>query len=870
MAATSQVFLLLTLATFANASTEGISLSSHASVAAMRSAFYRSDQQHQHSMTTITQSLKTTASAVKALEASNSTTPALIEITHTLHGQQSQLRKGNPNAGYGGLNKAKDMLNSMIYESMTKYDMEISTCTGYYAAHCAEMEECRGQIAGSNYEAANSRMLILDAQSTINKAEVDIPVGKNELKKHNSDCALRLKRMNDRLKVLEGDLEVMTTILKMTDCDAKTTTKSVLVQEDKLSLLSCQDPCTKASFITFNQGALRKQVSQLQSPLSHNLMQDGFKDLFGGIRELEHVTEFLQLEQHASPVTNQKTSVKNTTKFNNPPLPRTEVPSNPCTDPDAGGVSQADKRSAKCTIKSSPQCYQLQERFLLIQSGIQDDKDNLLEEIATVTGRCEEGSAMLQEQIEDDEGRLNSASTGLAAAMTKEANAAEAARVTAKKHEALDADLQKQMKSCSKNYVNYETEICALEKIRGELYKMKGAPQTKMFFQDCEVSKWISEACTQKCGGGEQKLMRNIMTHPSGGTKCLPLDATQKCNLQPCPVDCKLTPWRGWSKCSADCGGGVSQRLREVMVPMAHGGKPCGQTSQTKACNNQACEKDCELGSWTKWSPCSKDCDGGSRKRTKFVKVPAEGQGKCPGKWSADRLEYKECNMQKCGLAASSATLTCDEELDVVFLLDGSGSLGQKGWDAEIKAAETFVDSFSGTGAKAQMAVILYSGPRTWSGVYQCFGRNSRNVDMEGTCKIKSVNHFSNKMSDIKTNIKALKWPQGSTLTSLALLAAKSELSLGRKSAKSIVVVITDGRPLSYRATYYAARAVRKSARLVWVPVTRYAPLWFIKHLATRRWQENIVQVKTFDDLEHPDVVSHVVANICPMHEELQ
>merc|ERR1719329_1493186 len=57
-------------------------------------------------MATITQSLKTAASAVKALEASNSTTPALIEITHTLHGQQSQLRKGNPNAGNGGLPRA--------------------------------------------------------------------------------------------------------------------------------------------------------------------------------------------------------------------------------------------------------------------------------------------------------------------------------------------------------------------------------------------------------------------------------------------------------------------------------------------------------------------------------------------------------------------------------------------------------------------------------------------------------------------------------------------------------------------------------------------------------------------------------------------
>ena len=39
------------------------------------------------------------------------------------------------------------------------------------------------------------------------------------------------------------------------------------------------------------------------------------------------------------------------------------------------------------------------------------------------------------------------------------------------------------------------------------------------------------------------------------------------------------------------------------------------------------------------------------------------------------------------------------------------------------------------------------------------------------------------------------------TLTSLALATAKAELALGRKDSKSIVVVITDGRPLSYRGT---------------------------------------------------------------------
>merc|ERR1719451_212875 len=200
-----------------------------------------------------------------------------------------------------------------------------------------------------------------------------------------------------------------------------------------------------------------------------------------------------------------------------------------------------------------------------------------------------------------------------------------------------------------------------------------------------------------------------------------------------------------------------------------------------------------------------------------------------------------------------------------MLLLDGSGSLGESGWKAEFKAAELFVDAFSGTGAHSSMGVILYSGPRTWGGVSKCMGDNVETVDLENDCKIKTVTHFTEDMAKVKELIGGLTWPQGSTLTSLALTKAKVELSLGRKNAKSIVVVITDGRPLSYRNTWLAAKMVRKSARLVWVPVTKYAPLKSIKKWATRRWQENVVKVSNFDDLEKPDVITHIVANICPL-----
>jgi len=208
--------------------------------------------------------------------------------------------------------------------------------------------------------------------------------------------------------------------------------------------------------------------------------------------------------------------------------------------------------------------------------------------------------------------------------------------------------------------------------------------------------------------------------------------------------------------------------------------------------------------------------------------------------------------------------LTCNKTLDVVFLLDGSGSMGKGGWDAQLITAKTFVDAFSGKGTGAKISIILYSGPFTWGGVRKCTSKSSKKVDMEKVCKIKMVTHFSDDFKKLKNLITGLEWPRGSTLTSLALSTAKAELALGRKEAKSVVVAITDGRPLSYRATGIASKNIRKSARLVWVAVSKYAPLKYIKKWATRRWQENVVTVRTRKDLEKTEVVNHVIANICP------
>merc|ERR1719506_2767772 len=200
-------------------------------------------------MTAIMSSMSSTK-AMQVLEHSKSSTSELLQAANMALGKQRNLRK-QPK-GYSGIDGARKLLNDMIYESMSKYDEEIAKCTDYYSRQCAAMEECRGQISASNYVAANSRALILDSQATINKCEVDIPTKKLTLKQHLLMCKHELSKLNARLKIVMGDIAVMTMILEMTDCDKK------LLQTNSLALLHCTDQCTKKSFIEFNNDALQE------------------------------------------------------------------------------------------------------------------------------------------------------------------------------------------------------------------------------------------------------------------------------------------------------------------------------------------------------------------------------------------------------------------------------------------------------------------------------------------------------------------------------------------------------------------------------------------------------------------------------------
>jgi len=379
------------------------------SISDIGKVFVRSDEAHVSSLNEIAKTI-TVPNAMAQLSRLASA-EQMSEVSTLMNGGQvskaSLRHKKKP--GYSGLDGARHMLNDMIFESLSKYDAEIAKCTEFYAKQCALMEIARGAIAASNYVAANSRMLILDAQENINKCEVAIPETKLELGQHLSKCANEHRALNKRLKIVMGDIAIMTMILKMTDCDAK------LLQMKKLVMLRCKDKCTKKDHVHFNHKSLEQKLSQLQSPVALGLVQDSFNDMFDDNAPIQSV-QLMQVDDDGFQEPEMKEGegmgeemegmgegmgeMQNKTKFANPPVPRTKVPSNPCKDPYAGAPSAADKRAAKCTIKKSPQCYKLQSRFLEIQGGISDERDKLLEDISNLEEACEAQKKTLETAIE--------------------------------------------------------------------------------------------------------------------------------------------------------------------------------------------------------------------------------------------------------------------------------------------------------------------------------------------------------------------------------------------------------------------------------------------------------------------------------------
>merc|ERR1719160_1630455 len=559
----------------------------------------------------------------------------------------------NTPAPGSGVFMALTMLNDMISEAEHKLDLEEVRCAEFEQKQLELMEQTRQDIAAYNAIASEARAEILAAQTQIDMLVQKIPELNESLAQLLAKCATEISSLRAQLAVLEGDITVINRVVAMTNCAQSAS----LLQ---LNLFRCEG---KKS-VQFVNHALDKAASSLKSDVAKQGMQ-------------RQLTETLKDTKKANTAL---------TQFDPPAAPTSAKP-------------EDDKATAKCSVASSPVCHKMLDRFLAIQTDIVDKRDSLSEQLRETEQRCETDKANFEAQIAAFETRLKDQQAQLAMSTKKQNDAEEQSRLKSQQLVRINDEYVKTMEECKGNIEELRSEICGAKKIRKEIFKMS---DLTALVSDCEVSDWVPGECTVTCGGGMQMLNRSISILPAyGGAACPPLTMDRVCNDVPCPIDCEVETWSGWSTCSADCGGGVKQRVRSVITTPQHGGVRCGETTETEPCNMQSCDKDCVLAEWTPWGPCSKECDGGLQERFRHISEPLVGQGTCPEANSEEREEFKECNTQLCIPFGTSPNtpLHCGSAShpvmqDIVILLDGSGSLGQAGWEAVKTAGVALANAF--------------------------------------------------------------------------------------------------------------------------------------------------------------------------------
>ncbi len=186
----------------------------------------------------------------------------------------------------------------------------------------------------------------------------------------------------------------------------------------------------------------------------------------------------------------------------------------------------------------------------------------------------------------------------------------------------------------------------------------------------CEYLEWSNwSKCSGRCN------VPGIQTRYKQRLSDNPLCEENKVEIQPCYdttncTDCEVSDWSQWSNCSKPCGGGITNRTRNLLV--------CPNITcenrlvEYEHCNKQCCVLNAEWTDWGEWSTCSSNnCTAGTRRRLRVCsKSDCEGST-CSGP-SVQTESCLSCNqpLPTCGqnmvpsdcannCSMSCATLSC-------------------------------------------------------------------------------------------------------------------------------------------------------------------------------------------------------------------
>lgn len=475
-------------------------------------------------------------------------------------------------------------------------------------------------------------------------------------------------------------------------------------------------------------------------------------------------------------------------------------------------------------VESQPKCEAMDDLLYTFYGNVIDAADEVREKMAVADRHCERTLTDYNSEVKQAKGRADMLNTELANAAASKIDGQEDVEQKKRFHDAAVSEADAVLTGCKRAAADAAAVMLAIKHLRPAL--LDAAPQLPPYEGDCEVSEWVAEPCSAPCNAGTQVLRREIISMPQGGL-CPPLNRTQSCNEIPCPVDCQMGTFGDWSACSRPCGGGTRQHTRSVLQHAMHGGAACGDVLEQEVCNPQPCKTDCLLAEWSEWSSCSRSCGKGWKHRVRREIKPADG-GDCAAEFDPSRYESEPCDAPAC---SDSAACGAGQELDVVVLVDASGSVGQEGLAAE----QQFVQGLASRLGEQHLGVVVFGSEVTVA------------AELQPASGLTGL---------------ALSGDFNATDLAQGVAVARTVLAKKRPDARAKLLILMDGMPMSKHLAQ--VEISRAEAEVNFLVAGSAVNARVLEGWAPHPAKEHILEVSSFAEAAEAEGVTQVIAGLCP------